>query len=579
MLIHKIETLGSGFDEARSRILSSHEVGVDSETTGLNYLDDRVALLQLAVSSTECFVFFVDDLPAKAIADLLQDVLTNKAIKKIFHNAKFDVKFLLGLSKAKTFNVFDTMIASQLIKLASATGPEKDSLVECLKFYCGIEIDKTLQMSDFSGEISAAQVEYAAKDAMLLFDLKEAQQKRLQDLGLERVATVEFDAIPAIAKMERNGFYLNPTAWEERIKHDKKRRDETAAVLHEHFISYSTANLFEESSVDLDSPKQVLEILNKMGIPIHSTNEHVIKGFKKQYPILEDLFLYRGYSKALSSFGLKYLDHRWSDGRVHPDFWQLGAATGRMSCSKPNLQQVPHEKEYRECFQAESYNRLVVADYSQIEILILAEFSRDPALVKALNSNLDLHSFTASHVLKKPFEDCGKGTDARGLGKNLNFGTSYGVGYKTFAVMAEISQEQAKKALDGFWSLYKVLKQFQDSQGMKAQQEMIVRTPLGRAWDLRNVDGSVDNIGRNFPIQGTGADILKRAIYLIYAEPSLDDANLANLVHDETVHEVPEHNAEELSHGITQKMVEAGSEVISAVQCKVDTQVSKVWQK
>jgi DNA polymerase-1 len=271
-------------------------------------------------------------------------------------------------------------------------------------------------------------------------------------------------------------------------------------------------------------------------------------------------------------------------GRLHADFRQIGAPTGRFSCTNPNIQQVPHAVEYRRCFMGHpATRRLVIADYSQIELRILAEFSGDEAFINAFRSGADLHKVTAAQVFGVSADQVTK--EQRDFAKRLNFGVVYGIGAQRFSMMTGLGVSDAEDVLRRYFATYKKLDAYLRESANRAVSDKQARTGSGRLVKF-NYDPSdrqqismTQRNGKNAPIQGTSADILKRALRLLSDELRTTSAKIVNIIHDEIVVEVDEGDAEGVAETVERGMVAAGEEYLGTVPVKVEAQIADEWTK
>jgi DNA polymerase-1 len=333
--------------------------------------------------------------------------------------------------------------------------------------------------------------------------------------------------------------------------------------------------LFDEPpNINLDSPSQITEALARMGIKVEGTRSWQLQPLAKAHPAVEKLLEYRSVQKSLSSYGLSLLEHIHPvTGRLHPDFRQIGATGGRMRCSDPNLQQVPNTPEYRNCFRASPGRKLVIADYSQIELRILADWSQDTALVKALLSGEDLHCVTASQMFGIPLEKVSK--DQRAAAKQLNYGIMYGLGPPGLA----------EGLIRKYFAAYSGVAAWLREAGDRAIRERESRTRSGRLITFnfdsndRSQVAATQRLGKNAPIQGSSADIIKRAMALIYEALKPLDARMVNCIHDEIVVEVAQAQADECASIVEREMVAAAREYIRSVPVTVETAIADAWLK
>lgn len=563
--------------------VSRHSIiGVDTETTALDPRDGQVRLLQLATPAQS---FVIDLFELRAFEHRgLRELLSSLQPIKVFHNAKFDVKMLLHHFDLEARGLFDTLLASQLIGAGRREGGH--GLAAVSDRHLGELVDKSLQISDWSGQLADAQYEYAAKDAALMLPLHEKLTASLQDLGLEEVARLEFECVLPLAAMELAGMAVDADCWRrlvvnlERAHHilsDELKRELAAGI--------PQLNLFgEPPNINLDSPTQVMDALANMGIKIEGTRSWQLQSLAKQHSAVEKLLEYRSVQKLLSSYGLALLEHiNPTTGRLHADFRQMGATGGRMSCSDPNLQQVPNTPEYRSCFRAPAGRKLVIADYSQIELRILADWSQDTALVKALLSGEDLHCVTASQMFGIALEAVSK--DQRSAAKQLNYGMMYGLGAQGLGSRIGCPHDEAEVLIRKYFEAYSGVAAFLRDAADRAVTDRESRTRSGRliyftfdANDRAQV-GATQRLGKNAPIQGSSADIIKRALALLYEALKPLDAKIVNCVHDEIVIEVAEGQADECAAILDREMVAAAREFISSVPVTVDISIGDAWLK
>jgi DNA polymerase I len=571
----------------RDEILAAPALAIDVETKSFDPLTGKLRLLQVATGPERGFIFDCYHVNPNELL-FLKDKIEDKQTLKLFQNGKFDVKFLMQKFGWQYFPaLYDTYLASVLI--ACGDDNIRHGLGVLAENFAGIELDKQYGGSDWDEpELSEEQLAYAIRDSCVLFPIREKQNKFLDSLDLQRVALLEFDCVEAVAALELKGIYLNREHWQERLDRQSARHKELETQTARHFQDIVPVSIFGEIDVDLDSPVKLLPLLKKLGVPLTGgTMEDELTPFVNQFPVVKDLLDYREMATALKMFGPDYLDFiNPVDGRIHADFRQIGTPTGRFTCNKPNLQQVPAEQEYRSSFQAQGPGRsLLIADYSMIELRIMAEFSLDEKMLEAFQNNIDLHQFTGSHAFGLPLEAAAKGTEQRQIGKMLNFGTGYGAAAPRFAAISGLPVKKAGEALAFFWNLYKGLDQYMKECEVRAVEENEVHSFSGRTWRLdydpsdHKSIGAVQRIGRNAPIQGTCSDMMKRAMYFMRNETRDKDIDLVNVVHDEAVNESADELLEEAKQIISDSMIRAAEEILTRVPAKIDLNVSKVWQK
>lgn len=579
-----------GVARACGEFASEDYLGFDTETTELDPFDGELRLVQLSNGKN---TYVIDIRPFSKIGDLraipelapLRELLFAERPIKIAHNAKFDAKWVRHHLGTDVNGIFDTLLASQLI--AAGDQDRRHGLAEVAAFFLQTEVDKTEQVSDWGApELSQSQIQYAAKDAAIMIALRERIVERLRQDQLIKVAKLEFDCVMPIAAMELNGFYIDQERWREQLAKVEKELSVIALELQKELSAgVAQASLFGVAEINLDSQGQVADALRNLGVPVpDSTRKWQLEQLAGDYPVVAKLLEYRAAAKAVSSFGeniLEFVDRR--TGRLHPDFRQIGAPSGRFSCSRPNVQQIPHETEYRRCFRAPDGRKLVIADYSQIELRILAEFSNDENFINAFESGADFHSMTAAQVFGVAMDAVTP--EQRSFAKRLNFGVVYGIGAARFAMMTGLSQTQAEDTLRRYFSTYRGLDAYLRHAAQTAVATRVARTGSGRMYrfrfdenDRQSVAGAQRN-GKNFPIQGTSADILKRALCLLHQRLRGTSAMLVNIVHDEILIECGVAEAEGTARILESAMLDAGAEYLKRVPVKVDAHVSDEWSK
>lgn len=578
----KLVNTEPALEQALGAISSHPVIGVDTETTALSPFQGEVRLLQLATPE-QSFVIDLFQLPAVRHRGL-RELLSSAQPVKVFHNAKFDLKMLIHHFDLEVRGLFDTLLASQLIGAGRNEGGH--GLAAVSDRHLGELVDKSMQVSDWSSRLTEEQYEYAAKDAALMLPLYEKLSAGLRELNLEEVARLEFECVLPIAAMELAGMALDADCWRglvvnleraHEVLSDELKRELAAGVLQ--------LTLFgEPPNINLDSPTQVTEALGHMGIKVEGTRSWQLQPLSKEHPAIEKLLEYRSVQKLLSSYGLALLEHiNPETGRIHADFRQMGATGGRMSCSDPNLQQVPNTPEYRSCFRAPAGRKLVIADYSQIELRILADWSQDIALVKALLSGEDLHCVTASQMFGISLEQVSK--DQRAAAKQLNYGIMYGLGAPGLGARIGCSLEEAESLLRKYFEAYSGVAAFLRDAADRAVGDRESRTRSGRliyfSFDAndRSQVGATQRLGKNAPIQGSSADIIKRALALLYDALKPIDARIVNCIHDEIVIEVAAAQADECAAILDREMIAAAREFIRSVPVTVDITIADAWLK
>ena len=526
---------------ACERLARQPEVGFDTETTSLSPFEGRVRLVQLAAAGEPVYVFDLDAFTgegdtaarretargADSLAPLRRLLAATRPVK-IGHNLKFDAKWVqhhLGVELCGDFDsgaenkneverggLFDTLLASQLI--SAGEQEDRHSLASVSERYLNLPVDKTQQVSDWGGRLSAAQLEYAARDAALMLPLRLKLVEQLRAHALTRTAQLEFECVVPLAAMELTGVHLDRDCWRAKLKEIEKRRDELHALLQDELAEEpAQQSLFgpARANINLDSHVQLTRALRRVlpegeEIP-DSTRNWKLEPLAVKYTVVRQILDYRTLQKTLK-FGETLLESvNKETGRIHSHFHQIGAPTGRMSCTDPNIQQVPHAFDMRRCFRAPAGRKLIDADYSQIELRILADFTSDTGFVEAFRSGADLHRVTAAQVFNVKLEEVTK--EQRDFAKRLNFGVVYGIGARRFALLTGLKETEAEDLLKRYFATYRDLDAWLRDAAFKAVRERTApRTVAGRLFRFnfdpedKQAASLAQRNGKNAPIQG-----------------------------------------------------------------------------
>jgi len=475
------------------------------------------------------------------------------------------------------------MLAAQL--LAGGDQTPSFSLEAVAERYADVELDKSARTEDWSGKLSEAQVEYAARDAAVLLPLRERLREDLEEEKLNAVSKIEFRAVAAIAEMELAGIKLDLAKWKELEKTVRERRDAKALELETQFPAPEGILPLEGLGprLNLNSPKQITDAFRSLGIELEDTKVWTL--LKVDHPAARLLLEYRELQKKLGTYLETYPSfvHPKTD-RIHANFLQCRVPTGRLACTSPNIQQIPHEDEFRSCFVAEIGNTLVIADYSQVELRILAEVSDDPAFVRAFQEEEDLHRVTAASMFGVEKDEVTK--DQRSAAKRINFGLMYGRGAKSLSAQLGTDDERARVLIDEYFANYPKVQRFLQSTASRAIKTGTLRTLSGRVRKFGDTSGlsqmdrgAMRREAMNFPIQGASADIAKLALAYIREELKGLDARLINSIHDEFVVECAENLAEEVAEKMKSAMNEAGKAILKKVPTEVEVAISCEWRK
>jgi DNA polymerase I-like protein with 3'-5' exonuclease and polymerase domains len=573
-------------------LTSQPVVGLDTETTELDPYTSRLRLIQLATPDRVYVIDFDrfsdgDTRKSEALEPLRRLLAAPRPIK-IAHNAKFDAKFIKHNLGVDLGGLFDTLLASQLVGAGDIE--ERHGLETVANRYLNELVDKSERLSNWNLELTAAQLEYAARDAAVLLPLREKLIERLKAESLVKCAQLEFECVMPVVDLELAGIFMHKDRWLEQLGIVEKRREQLAEQLQSVLAEESSqGSLFggpQREDINLDSQQQLTKALNRLGIQLpDSTRNWKLQPLAAQYPIIATLLEYRTVQKALTSYGTNMIEMiNPVTKRLHADFRQIGAPTGRFACTNPNIQQVPHAVEYRRCFSGHPEGRkLIIADYSQIELRILAEFSGDRGFADAFNSGADLHRVTAAQVFNTGLDQVTK--EQRDFAKRLNFGVVYGIGAQRFALMTGLSVSEAENVLRRYFGTYSGLDSYLREAASRAVSERQARTGSGRLVRFRYDENDRQQVsmtqrnGKNTPIQGTSADILKRALRLLKDDLATTNAQIVNIIHDEIVVEADADQAEDVAARVERIMCAAGQEYLRTVPVKVETEIADEWVK
>jgi DNA polymerase I len=451
----------------------------------------------------------------------------------------------------------------------SGTWAKADLGNVCLEML-GESIPKEEQTSDWTiTDLTEKQLAYAARDAAVLLPLQTVLMDKILLAKLYGVMRLEFETIESTIAMELNGIAIDCVKLE-------KLRDEATIRL-----KRMEAELIEElkaPELNLNSPSQLKQKLNEIGIEVKSTSKGTLIPLVSEHPILAKILDYRKDFKLVSSY-LNSLPNNINavTGKTHPSYFQIGCVTGRYSCSNPNLQQVPRESKVRECFIVPPGKKLVIADFSQIELRVVAELTQDKKMLEAFNNGEDLHSLTASLVCQKPISQIS--AEERTKAKAINFGLTFGMSvfsYKNSILQnykLNISWWQAWRDFDRFFESYPSLKEWHQTEKEKISTECFTMSGRRRIFP----DESWFTVRLNTPVQGTAADIMKKSLTILFEKLKGTEIKIIGTVHDEILLEAPENEAEEAAVILEDSMKKGGETFLKSVPVKVDIKIGTNW--
>ena len=567
-----------------AEVAGAKVVAVDTETTGWDALADRLLLVQVSAGPDHP-VLVVD---AEAVdVRALQPLLADPGVLKVFHHAAFDLRFLWRAGLRVT-RVADTMLAQKLLD-GGETPAGGHGLAAIAGFRLGVQLDKAVRetFAD-AAPLSSAQLRYAADDAAATWAVFDQQWRELVGHGLVEVARLEFAALPVLAAMQLRGVAFDAPRWRTLLGALEQRLPELEQTVQTLLVTEdSPRDLFGPEPVNLDAPDQVRGALARLGLELDSTKESVLRD-ASGHPAIAALLAYRQVAKITSGWGGDWAERVLHPvtGRVHAD-WRQIVGTGRISCSEPNLTQVPKEADYRSCFGGAAGRALIVADDSQQELRILAAVAGDDALAEVFRRGGDLHRATAAMAFSLPQDQVSQ--VQRAAAKALNFGLMYGMGVAGFARATGLPPRDAQAAMERYFAAFPRVAAWLAEAEQTGRRTGRVRTPLGRVRlvDAARGQGSA-TMARNAPIQGAGADMTKLALAEVAARltarwPHPGDATrvardgIVLVVHDELVVEVDADQAEEARALVVEGMLAAAGRILGDVPAVVDAAVRPRW--
>lgn len=553
-------------------LLTNEIFSLDTETTSIEALDAK--LVGLSFSTEDFRAWYVpvsrETEKAKKILEIFRPVYENPKILKVGQNLKYDLTVLANYGIHLSGPLFDTMLAHYLIQ------PElrhnMDYLAEIYLNYKTIHIEELIgpkgRGQKNMGDLEPKDIyKYACEDADVTLRLMKPLAEELRKNSLEEVfQNIEMPLMPVLARMERNGVVLDTDTLKE-VENDFTLRLQTLEK-----------DIYELAGHEftINSPRQVGEVLfgelklsekvKKTKSGQYSTSEEVLRDLHSKHPIVQKILDYRGLKKLLSTYveALPKLINP-ATGHIHTSFNQAVTATGRLSSSNPNLQNIPVRgedgREIRKAFIPEAGEIFFSADYSQIELRIMAHLSGDEHMIEAFNAGHDVHAATAARIFHKDIKDISK--DERRKAKTANFGIIYGISAFGLAERMDVSRTEAKELIDSYFEMYPKIKDYISKAVDTAREKGYIETEFGRRRYLPDINsrnavvrGYAERNAVNAPIQGTAADIIK--IAMIRVQQRLDaegcKARMMLQVHDELNFSVPTDEFDKVKRIVIEEM-------------------------
>ena len=538
-------------------------------------MDAELVGMSFSIAENEAFYVPVpsDRDEALKIVKEFRPVFENENSLKVGQNIKYDMIVLQNYSAVVKGPLFDTMIAHYVLQPELRHG--MDYLAEIYLHYQTIHIDELIgpkgknqkNMRDLDPKDVYL---YACEDADITLKLKNVLEKELKENDAERLFyDIEMPLVPVLVNIERNGVLLDTEALQQSSAHFTAQMEQIEKEIYE--LAGETFNIA--------SPKQVGEVLfdklkivekaKKTKTGQYVTSEEVLESLRHKHPVVEKILEHRGLKKLLGTYidALPQLINPRT-GRVHTSFNQTVTATGRLSSSNPNLQNIPirdeNGKEIRKAFIPDEGCLFFSADYSQIELRIMAHLSEDKNMIDAFLSNHDIHAATAAKIYKIDLKDVG--SDMRRKAKTANFGIIYGISVFGLAERMNVDRKEAKELIDGYFETYPGVKAYMDKSIQVAQEKGYVETIFHRKRFLPDINsrnavvrGYAERNAINAPIQGSAADIIKVAMARIYQRFQTEgiQAKMILQVHDELNFSVPVNEKERVEEIVIEEMEKA----------------------
>ncbi len=588
------------FEALLDRLSQAEVTAIDTETTSLNYMQAEIVGISVAIVSNEAYYIPLmheyDGVPKQLdreyVLQKLKPWLEDKEAKKIGHNLKYDSHIFANHGIELNGTDFDSMLESYVLN-STAT---RHNLNAVAKRYLNLD---TTSYEDVAGkgakQIGFNQVNledaihYAAEDADVSFQLHQTLHPKLMAINsLAKLYTnIEVPLLKVFQTIERNGVLIDESMLQ-------KQSDQFAITLKE---LESKAHSLAGAEFNLNSPKQLQEILyDKLSLPIlkktpkgqPSTAENVLQRLAEDFPIVQTILNYRTTAKLKTTYTDKLpLMINQDTGRVHTSYHQAVTATGRLSSSDPNLQNIPirtaEGRRIRQAFIAPKGFQILAADYSQIELRIMAHNSQDPGLLDAFQAGLDIHQATAAEIFAVDLQSVS--AEQRRSAKAINFGLIYGMSAFGLTRQLGITRGDAQEYIELYFARYPKVKEYMDAIRNQARESGFVETVFGRQLYLPDIDSRnyqrrqyAERSAINAPMQGTAADIIKKAMIDLEQRLVAESINAKIImqVHDELVLEVEDSSVGAVSELVTEAMGKAAD---LDVALKVDLGVGENWDQ
>ena len=595
--------------ECKAYCESKTVLGVDTETEGFDFTCKKLIMFQIGDRDRQ----YVIDTRVVDISPL-KEILESREIVKVLHNAKFDYKFIKKWAGISLEEMYDTFLAERVINCGKQDYGY--SLSRCVERYIGHTLDKETR-NKFIGlkgqPFTVDQITYGANDVVYLLDIREKQLVKIHSLELQQVARLENAVVKVFAEIEYEGLDIDKDKWTVMAEANVKLAHEQAIKLDDMVLEHDLLQHYRvpvqvdmfapieevrHTHINWGSPSQTLELFRNLIPDLEDVNGKKLNKYRYKHKLIDEYIRYKERTKLANAYGTKFFNYVNSDGKVHTNFSQI-LDTGRVSSSKPNMQQIPSDNTFRNCFVTEPGWVFVSSDYSSQELNVIAYGSQDPVWLDALEKGLDLHGVCADLV----FEDKWRNADAdekkklRTQIKAINFGLAYGMGPFKLADTLQISKQEAEVLIEKYFTEFPNIRDFLQKLGTFGTRNGYIRTfkPFKRRrwfdswypkmWNDRSKMmelGSIERASKNTPIQGSSADMTKLALIYIYKEIQESWSNNVKIVmtvHDQIDTICKQEVAEAWAVKMTELMEKAAKVIIPNGLLKADTNISQTWEK
>ena len=570
---HLIESEEDAQELCRN-LLTFSLVAFDTETTSVDAMQAQLVGMSFAVEGGTAWYVAVsrETEAAQTMVDIFRPFFEHPSIEKVGQNLKYDLLVLSHYGVEVAGPLFDTMLAHYVVQ------PEQrhnmDLLAEKYLHYRTIPIEALIgsgrtqrNMADLTPKDI---VDYACEDADVTLRLYPILKEEMEKYEVTSVFThIEMPLLPVLARMERNGVRLDTAALEETGRNFTERMQQLETDIYELAGHEFTITSPKQVGAVLFDELQISAKVKKTKTGQYSTSEEVLETLRDKHPIVEKILQHRALKKLLSTYveALPKLIHP-ETGHIHTSFNQAVTATGRLSSSNPNLQNIPVRgedgREIRRAFVPEEGEVFFSADYSQIELRIMAHLSEDEHMVADFNSGLDIHAATAARIFHKTVDEVDR--DERRKAKTANFGIIYGISAFGLSERMGVSRGEAKELIENYFSTYPKVREYMNESIERAKQTGYITTQFGRRRYLADINagnatvrGYAERNAVNAPIQGTAADIIKLAMIAIDRRLRKEQlkARMILQVHDELNFSVPPTELEQVRHLVVEEMERA----------------------